>query len=171
MRPMLDDLELPQVQEIATLERRAVAEHKPPGMSGSLLQNLGRRPLRVTVWGVASGPEARAFVEQLNEKYRAGQPLPFTGDIVADARLDQVVIDDLRVQDGAGKPERIAYALTLREHIEPTAPEDVSAVDASVLDDALGLVDDLTAGFEIVDQLSGIVAQLTGFNNQLRAGS
>ena len=38
MRPMLDDLELKLVQEIDTYELRTLAEHKPPGMSGSLLQ-------------------------------------------------------------------------------------------------------------------------------------
>ena len=37
MNPMLDDLALPQVQEIAVIERRTLAEHKPPGMDGSLL--------------------------------------------------------------------------------------------------------------------------------------
>ena len=45
MRPMLDDIELPQVQEIAAYDRRMLAEHKPPGMDGSLLQNLGRQRL------------------------------------------------------------------------------------------------------------------------------
>ena len=44
MRPMLDDLELPQVQQVVTYERRALAEHKQPGMAGSLFQNMGRRP-------------------------------------------------------------------------------------------------------------------------------
>jgi len=59
MRPMLDDLPLPQVQEISTNEQRALAEHKPPSMAGSLLQNMGRRPTHLTLWGVASGPEAK----------------------------------------------------------------------------------------------------------------
>lgn len=39
-------------RQIATLERRALAEHKPPAMAGSLLQNLGRRPTRLALWGI-----------------------------------------------------------------------------------------------------------------------
>lgn len=168
MRPMLDDLELPQVQEIATIERRVLAEHKPPGMDGSLLQNMGRRPLRLALWGVASGPEALSFVEQLDGKYRAGQPASFTSDIVADAEIEQVVIDDLRVQDLAGKPQRYAYVLTLREYIEPVEPEDVSPLNTDILDDALGLMDDLMNGFEIVEQLSSITSRLSDLSQSLR---
>jgi len=165
---MLDDLELPQVQEIATLERRVLAEHKPPGMAGSLLQNLGRRPTRLTLWGVASGPDALSFVEKLDGKFRAAKPVPFTADIVADAEIEQVMIDDLRMQELAGKPERFAYVLTLREFIEPIEPEDLSALDAGILDEALGLVDNLTTGFAIVEQLSAFVSRLTDLSQTLK---
>lgn len=168
MRPMLDDLELPQVQEIATLERRVLAEHKPPGMSGSLLQDMGRRPARLSLWGVATGPEARAFVETLDGKFRAAAPVPFVADIVADADLERVVIEDLRVQDLAGKPERFAYVLTLREFIEPVEPAGASAVEASIADDALGLMDNLVNGFEIVERLSAFVGRLTELSETLR---
>ncbi len=171
MRPMLDDLELPQAQEIATLDRRVLAEHKPPGMDGSLLQNLGRRPTRLTLWGVATGPEALGFVEKLNDKFRAGAPLPFVADIVADAEIEQMVVDDLQWQELAGKPQRYAYVLTLREHIEPVEPEDTSFLDSDILDDALGLVDNLTAGLEIIQQLSDIVGRLAALTQTLQQQS
>nr|MDZ7997426.1 hypothetical protein [Aulosira sp. DedVER01a] len=146
---MLDDIELPQVQEITTHEQRVLAEHKPPGMAGSLLQNLGRRPTRLVLWGVATGTEAQNLIDRLDDKFRAGQPLPFTADIVADAEIEQMVIDDLRVQDLAGKPERYAYVLTLREYIQPVEPEDTSFLDTDILDDAQNLMDDLVAGLDI----------------------
>ncbi|MDZ8054545.1 MAG: hypothetical protein RMX68_008610 [Aulosira sp. ZfuVER01] len=149
MQPMLDDIELPQVQEITTHEQRVLAEHKPPGMAGSLLQNLGRRPTRLVLWGVATGTEAQNLIDRLDDKFRAGQPLPFTADIVADAEIEQMVIDDLRVQDLAGKPERYAYVLTLREYIQPVEPEDTSFLDTDILDDAQNLMDDLVAGLDI----------------------
>jgi hypothetical protein len=149
MRPMLDTLELPQVQEIATLEKRVLAEHKPPGMAGSLLQNLGRRPTRVALWGVASGPDALKFTEDLHKQFRDAKPLPFTADIVADAEIDDVVIDDVRIQEIAGHPQRFAYVLTLREFIKPVEPADASDVDAGALDDAKGLVGDLVDGLDL----------------------
>src|SRR5689334_13877461 len=104
MKPMLDDLELPQVQEIGTYEKRTLAEFKPPAMEGSVLQNLGRRPTRLLLWGVATGTDALAFTEKLEGKFRGGKPVPFTADIIADVKIDQVMIDDLRLEQLAGKP-------------------------------------------------------------------
>lgn len=150
MRPMLDDLELPQVQEIASYDRRALAEHKPPGMAGSLLQNMGRRPARLALWGVAAADDALDFVEKLNELFKAGEPVPFIADIIADAEIEQVVIDDLQWQELAGKPDRYAFILTLREYIEPVEPEDTSLVDDVIGDDVTGLMEDLATGLDLM---------------------
>ncbi len=175
MRPMLDDLELPQVQEIAAYERRVLAEHKPPGMEGSLLQNMGRRPARLVLWGVATGPEVLDFIEELEGKFRAGDPLTFIADIVAEAEIEELVIDDLQWQELAGKPERLAYVLTLREYIEPVEPEDTSFLDTEILEDAESLIDDLIEGLDIgwdfgtglerfISPLTDILARLQQFN-------
>jgi len=146
MPPLLDDMELVQVQEIGTYDKRVLAEHKPPGMAGSLLQNLGRRPARIVLWGVATGDKALEFTQKLDDKFRAGKPVPFIADIVAESQIQQVLIDDLRFQDLAGKPERYAYVLTLREFIEPVEPEDAPLLDDSILDEAQSLMDQIVAG-------------------------
>ncbi len=172
MRPMLDDLELPQVQEITTYDRRMLAEHKPPGMDGSLLQNLGRRPIHLTLWGVKTGPDALEFVEKLEQKYRDGKPVPFTPDIIADAEIEKMVIDDLQWQELAGKPDRYSYVLTLREYIEPVEPEDTSFLENDILDDAGDLFDDLLDGLDIgLDFATGLerfVAPLGDMLTRLR---
>jgi hypothetical protein len=129
---------------------------------------MGRRPLRLALWGVKIGPDAIEFVEKLDAKFRAGQPLPFVGDILADVEIDQVLIDDLQWQELAGKPQRYAYVLTLREHIEPQEPKDTSLVDTSVLEDIQDMVGDLTAGLEVLEQLSAFIPQLTALGNALR---
>ena len=175
MRPMLDDLELPQVQEIGTYERRVLAEHKPPGMDGSLLQNMGRRPTRLVLWGVATGPEALDFIGKLDGKFRAGQPVPFAADIVADAEIQKMLIDDLRLQELAGKPQRFSYVLTLREFIKPVEREETSLLDTDILSDASGLLDDLIEGLDLapnfatgleqfVEPLSRLLGRLQQFN-------
>jgi len=177
---MIDDLELPQVQEIETKDRRTLAEHKPPGMDGSVLQNLGRRSTWIELFGVASGPAAQTFVEKLDEKFRAGNPMPFTADIVADAEIQQVLMDDLNVQDLAGKPERFSYLVTLREHIEPVEPEDTSGLDTNILDEARGLVEDIVGGLadglglvtelaSFVGRLGDLLARLTQFRDDVNA--
>jgi hypothetical protein len=181
---MLDDLELPQVQEITSYDQRVLVEHKPPGMAGSLLQNMGRRPTRLALWGVVTGAEALDFVEKLDGKFRAGEPVPFTADIVADAEIEQMVIDDLRWEELAGKPERYAYVLTLREFIEPVEPEAAPLVDASIVEDAQSAIDDLAAGIgnldlgldfatgleRFISPLSDLLSRLTQLNAQRTQG-
>ena len=174
MRPMLDDLPLPQVQEIRTLELRSLAEHKPPGMSGSLLQNLGRKPALLQLWGVASGPEARQFLDDLEGKFRAGSPVPFTADIATSAEIARFALRDLRLEELAGKPERFAYVLTLAEFIEPVEPADagLELLDDDLLAEASGLIDEITAGLDLLPGfatgLERFIAPLTEMLDRVR---
>lgn len=178
MHPMLDDIELPQVQEIRTVEKRVLAEHKPPGMQGSLLQNMGRRPMRLLLSGVKTGADALDFVEQLDDKFKEGEAMSFVADIVTDVELEHIVIDDLKWQELAGKPQRYAYVLVLREYIEPTEPEDASVLDQGIVDEAQGLMDDLVDGLDLgldlptgldqfVEPLSGLLERLQTFRSAI----
>ena len=106
MQPMLDDLELPQVQLIDTDEQRALVEHKPPGMAGSLFQDLGRHSTCFHLWGVATGATALEFIEDLDQLFRAGDPVPFVTDIATATEIDEVVLRDLGIRELAGKPDR-----------------------------------------------------------------
>lgn len=173
LKPMLDSLELPQVQEIGTYDHRALAEHKPPGADGSHLQNLGRRPTAVALWGVATGPDAPTFVDGIETRYRAGLPVDFVADITTDTGIDKVVIDDLQLQELAGKPDRTAYVLTLRQFLAPLEPEDVTLLDTSILDEAAGLVDQLVAGLAAAQGfatgLERFVPVVSGFVDRVAA--
>jgi hypothetical protein len=175
VKPMLDDLELPLVQEIATFDKRVLAEHKPPGMEGSLLQNMGRRPARLILWGVATGTDALKFVEKLEDKFKAGKPVPFTADITADSKIDNMVIEDLQWQELAGYPERYTYVLKVSEYIKPAAPEEGPSLDNDIQKDAKNLVGDMVKGLDIgpgfatglerfVSPLGDLLARLKEFN-------
>jgi outer membrane protein OmpA-like peptidoglycan-associated protein len=129
---MLDDLELPNVQEISTYDRRILAEHKPPGMEGSLFQNMGRSPERIGLWGLALGPEALQFMQKLNDIFQAGKPVSFCADIVVKSNLDLVLIEDLQWEELAGKPEQAGYILSLREFISPVEPATVEPLQPEV---------------------------------------
>jgi hypothetical protein len=171
MRPMLDDLELPLVQEVSTFDRRMLAEHKPPGMDGSVIQNLGRRPACILLWGVATGDESRQFLDQLDKKFKDGRPVPFIADIVTDSNIENVLIDNVRFQELAGKTDRFAYVVTLRQHQVPVEPEDVSGIDTDLLEDALnqieGLVEGLDAALAFADGISRFIPQLTDLLGKL----
>lgn len=148
MRPALAGTELPQVQDVATSDVRALAEHAAPGKDGSMLQNLGRAPTRVTVRGVATGPEALGVVERLKDELRTGRPLTFVADLTTDTTIEQVLLDDLQLRQIAGRPDGYAYVLTLREFVEPVQPEQ-STVDADVLGEAADLIDGLLDGLDL----------------------
>jgi len=82
--------------------------------------------------------------------------MPFTGDIVADAHLDVVLIEDLRLQELAGKPQRYSYVLTLREYIKPVdpGPETETGIDGDILGDALGRVNSIAGGIGLIQNLA-----------------
>jgi hypothetical protein len=178
---MLDDLELPQVQEAAIGEQRALAEHHAAGADGSVLQDLGRHAARVRLWGVAAGPDAAEFVEKLAAKFRAGGPVPFIADITRGAAIERMSIADLRVRESAGRPQRWVYALALDEYLEPPPAAPGPAVDAGVLDEAAGLMDGLAGALELaplfvsglepfVEQMQGLLARLRAFRQAAGSG-
>jgi len=177
--PMLDDIELPLVQEITTQDQRVLSEHKPPGMAGGLIQNMGRRLLRVVVSGVATGPDALATAEKLDAKFKAATPVPFTADIVADANLDLVLIEDLRLQELAGMPLRVSYVITLREFIKPVAPAPApgaaTGLDSNILGDALdrlqGITDNIAAAQALMTGLERFLPQFSDLLAQLQAAA
>jgi hypothetical protein len=114
-------------------------------------------------------------VEKLDGKFRAGEPVLFTADIVAESEIEEMIIDDLQWQELAGRPERFAYVLILREHIEPVEPEDASLLETEILEDAQDLMGDLVEGLDIgmdfvtglerfVSPLGDLLDRLRGFN-------
>lgn len=164
MRPVIDTLELPQVAEVTTSDERALVEHKPPGMEGSVLQNLGRSATVISLSGSATGDGALDFVGKLDALFRRAEPVAFTADIVADGVIDKVRIDDCSFVEHAGKPSRFDYHLVLKEHIEPVAPADAHALDAGILADAQGLMEGLLGN---LDKGPGFVAALQQFGSVL----
>lgn len=122
-RPMLDDVELQQVQKIDTEEDQVLAQHGVPALEGDFFQGLGRRSTRVTLTGVMTGPEAVEGLKTLREKFRTAEPVSFVADIASATKVDQVLIEEMGVRELAGRSERFEYALTLREFLPPPRPE------------------------------------------------
>lgn len=122
LRPMLDDIELQQVQIIAGDQDQALARHRVPGLEGDFFQRMGRHAGCFHLFAVLTGAEALRNLEQLTEKFRAGAPVPFVADIAAAVQVDQVLIDGLHARDLAGKPQRYEILLRLREYQEAQPP-------------------------------------------------
>lgn len=136
-KPMLDDLELEQVQDVASTDQEALARHRIPALEGDFLQDLGRRATRIKLTGVLTGPDAADRLKKLREKFHSAEPAAFVADIATATTVDKVLIEEMLVRDVAGKPERFEYAFSLREYVAPPPDEqaEASKIDKTAKDD------------------------------------
>jgi len=114
--------EIRNVYNISTSERRMVIEHKIPGSDGSILQDMGKEPLRISFEGVFFGERAKENLQELWSRFRQGRPLNFSSDITGIADITEVLIEDLYVEDIGGNPNNYHYSIVLREYREPRPP-------------------------------------------------
>ena len=164
-QPLLDNLELQQVQEIETEQDQLLVQHSIPALEGDFLQRLDRRATQVTLTGVLTGAEVGESLKTLREKFRAAQPVSFVGDITAATKVDQVLIEEMRVRELAGKPVRFEYAFTLREYIPPAEnlQEQSEAVNTEV--DEEGRQEANQTVEDITENVGGLEVKVTLANN------
>lgn len=152
VRPMIGGWEPPMIERIAAVESRRLAVLPVPGLSGDLHQDLGRGALAVQITGSMNGDDARdAFLKEVRTRFLAGDPVDFVADIVAESELEQVLIEELRVEEVAGSADSFRYHVVLREYTEPPEPPSPSMdMDLGVeLDPDLDLLADL--GLDMLD--------------------
>jgi hypothetical protein len=157
IKPMLGDVELRSIQHITSFEQRALVEHRVPGMAGSAFQDLGRPSTRLQLEGVLFGENARADLEKLRGNFQAAEPLSFAADITTATEIVDVLIEDLRVIEVAGRPNTFTYAIVLRESPPPPPPADpLAGLNTDILSDAQSLFDQATSLVSVVDALGSI---------------
>jgi hypothetical protein len=148
VKPMLGSFELTGIEYVDSSERRALVEHRVPGLAGSYFQDLGTIPNRIVVAGTRHGDEARdAFLAGIRELFNSGQPVTFVADINTATDLVDVVVEDLRVAEVGGGANAFRYALTLRKYVKPPAPAatGLPTVDADIVDAARGALNAVEA--------------------------
>ncbi len=118
-------LEIKNVSNISTSDKRSMVEHEIPGMEGNVFQNLGRSPVTISFDGALQGKTARSNLEFIRSKFKQGIPLPFNSNISGAADVTKVLIEDLRIEEIAGVMDRYRYSIVLREYKEPP-PEPVT---------------------------------------------
>ena len=155
VQPMIGDWQVPRLTGIETVESRRVAVLPVPGLAGDLQQDLGADALTVEMTGSLHGDEARdTFLEELRERFRAGEPVPFVADITTATELEEVMIIGLDVREVADSADTFFYRITLREYVEPPAPPlPFDDLGADFLDDLSDLAGDLLDGLDLPDLL------------------
>ena len=141
---MLGEYEIEGIESIASAERRALVEHRVPGMDGSYLQDLGCRAERDRdrrLPATATRRATRSWSRSASCSAR-GEPTTFAADITTATDLTDVVIEDLHVAELAGARRGFRYVLRLRKYVEPPEPASagLGGLDSDLLDQAASVV-------------------------------
>lgn len=155
---MLGDWEIPHIEWIGALEERAFVELEVPGRALSLLQDMSSTPTRLGIAGSLYGDDDRdAFLEDVRGKFRAGEPLTFVADIVTATELEYVVVDTLRFEQSARRPDEISYFIALRQSPPPPPPPDpFAALDAGLLEQAGDFLDTVAGALDAIETLGDV---------------
>jgi hypothetical protein len=158
VKPVLGDWEIPRVDVMRTLEARKFAELAIPGRQGSLFQDLNAEPTIVEIGGsIFRDEERNEFLQTVREKFRAGEPATFVADITQATDIQFVVIDSMRFEQRADRPDEVLFHLTLRESPPPPPPPDpLGGIDAGLLDQAAGFVEGVTDALDALDALANL---------------
>ena len=155
---MLGDWEIPQIERIEALERRGLVELPVPGRVGSLFHDTNTLPVRIAICGSLFGDDARdQFLGTVRERFKAGEPVTFVGDIITATEVQYVLIEELWFEEVGTRPDEIAYRIVLAESSPPPPPSNpLGDLDTSVLDEAGGFLDTVTGALDIVDTLGSV---------------
>ncbi len=141
---MLGSFELEGIEAIDSFERRALVEHRVPGLAGSYFQDLGTAPNTIVISGTRHGDDSRdAFLNGIRELFNKGEETTFAADITTATDLTDVVIENLEVAEIAGAPDSFRYRVTIRKYVKPPEPPaaGLPGLDSDLLDKAGSVMD------------------------------
>lgn len=154
VKPVLGGWEIPHISSIGSLEQRSFAELEVPGKAASLFQDLSATPTRIVISGSLYGDDDRDdFLQEVRDKFRAGEPVTFVADIVTATEIQYVVIETLRFEQSATSPDEIEYLIAVRESPPPPPPAGPD-LDAALDDQAAGFLDSVTGALGAIDAVS-----------------
>jgi hypothetical protein len=120
---MIGEWEVNGIESIRALERRRIARLPVPGLQGDLQQDLGTSSLVVEIAGSLHGDTARDdMLEQIESRFRAGEPVTFVADITTATQLELVMVEELEVSEVNEAADGFRYRIVLREYVEPPPP-------------------------------------------------
>jgi hypothetical protein len=162
VRPMIGAWEPPRIERVAARESRRLVVLPTVTLSGDLHQDLGRSALAVEISGSLSGDELRdTFLADLREMFLKGEPVDFVADIVKEAELEQVLIEELTFEEVASSADSFRYRIVLREYTEPPEPPGLSLDDAGLDLDSLAEL-----GLDLLD-LPGLLGAVPDITDML----
>ncbi len=164
----LGSLTLAHLTRVDVHEGMRVVRHPVPGLNGDLSQVLGRPSVTVRLEGIFYGADAAAGLGDLRSAQLAGEPVDFFTEAVGEGYFAQVLVTRLQVAQRAGYPDQFDFACEVMEYIEPPAPaaaDPFGALDAGLLDEAAGFMDDVQNALAEVSGLVDLIANAPSFGD------
>src|SRR5262245_56069730 len=168
MPVQVGDINLERLTHVAVRERANTVRHRVPGLAGDLAQAMGRPSVEVVLEGILYGAVAADDLGRLRALHLDQQPVDFFADSVGDGYFTQVLVCALDVSQRAGELDQFSFTLRVVEYVEPPEPavaDPFAALDAGLLDEAAGYMDDVQNALEQVSQLTDLIADVPSFGN------
>ena len=162
----LGNISLTQLTLVAVSERAHIVRHRVPGLSGDLLQTLGRPSVEIHLEGVFYGATAADDLATLRAASLERQPLDFFTEAVGEGFFSQVLVAGLDIAQRAGAIDQFSYSCDLIEYVEPPEPavaDPLAVLDDDLLGEAIAFVDDVQNALEEVSNLLDLIANAPNF--------
>jgi len=168
----LGGITLNHLTHVEVRERPRLVRHSVPGMSGDLVQTLGRSAVEVCFHGVFYGENAEAELKQLRTAYLQNQPVDFFTEAVGEGYFAQVLIAKLQVAQRAGYLDQFDFICEVVEYITPPAPaalktDPFGALNESLQLEAVSFVDDVQNALQTAEQLVDQITNIPSFKNPI----
>jgi len=161
-------VELDKLVSIEASEGARLARHAVPGLSGEYVQDFGRPSVRIHVRGIFYGEDASDRLGTLRGHLNGRTPVDFLCEITGQGYFTQVMLDHLNVAQRAGRLNEFEFECLATEYVPPPPPpagSPLAALDASILDEAACLMDDIQDGLAQVAGLANLLSGAADFGN------
>lgn len=159
---------LDKLVSIEVTEGARFVRHPVPGQEGDYAQALGRPSVQVRVRGIFYGETATDDLQTLRGHLLARDPVDFLCEITGQGYFSQVLVDRIEVGQRAGHPGEFDFDCALTEFVPPPPPpaaDPFGDIDASLLDEAASMMDDVQNALSEVAALGDLLAGAADFGN------
>jgi hypothetical protein len=156
----LAGISLEKLVRVEVRERARFARHGVLGLSGDLVQDLGRPSVEVAFQGIFYGEDAQDRLKELRDNYMARKPVDFICEVIGEGYFSQVVIDSLHVAQRAGYVDQFDFACWVSEYVPapPAATADLlGGLDTDLAGEAAAFMDDVQNALGAVSDLANLL--------------
>ncbi len=113
--------EIRSVRSLSVYGKRQIVELPIPGSVGNVFQDMGRKPITISLEGDLVGPNATKVLDDLNSKFELKKPIKFSTDITPISGITEIVMEDFNVHFAKGERLGIRYFMVLKEYASAKA--------------------------------------------------